>query len=192
MALQVRAIAKAEQSFRKADDALAKDLGSAMRTLRAASLAKKGASGGGGGGAADGAAADGALSGLRSLVGGGGGGAKLVRSLQDRRMANELAFLASLSATLTPEQASLVHYMLHHIVHCTVHCIAHHTVQSTVHCSRPNRPRASAPRSSPQAPSSRPTSRAAAAPRPSRASPTPRPPRAPPPSTYTCSRSSAT
>merc|ERR1740130_2673456 len=56
----VRAIAKAEQSFRKADDALAKDLGSAMRTLRAASLAKKGGGGGGGGGgAADGAAADG-------------------------------------------------------------------------------------------------------------------------------------
>lgn len=93
----VREIAKAEQQFRKIDDAIAKELAGAMRTLRASSLAKKGN--------ASGAMA---LPGMSSspAFGGGGDGQKTVRSLQDRRMTNELAFLASLSNTLQPEQAS--------------------------------------------------------------------------------------
>jgi signal peptide peptidase SppA len=91
----VREIAKAEQVFRKADDAIAKELASAMRTLRATSLAKK-------------ANASGAftLPGTSSSPFSGGDDQKKVRSLQDRRMTNELAFLSSLSNTLQPEQAS--------------------------------------------------------------------------------------
>jgi signal peptide peptidase SppA len=92
----VRQIAKAEQQFRKIDEAVGKELAAAMRTLRAASLAKK-------------ANASNAMSlpGMSSSpFSGGGDGQKTVRSLQDRRMANELAFLSSLSNTLQPEQAS--------------------------------------------------------------------------------------
>ena len=107
----VREIAKAEKQFRKTDETIAKELAGAVRTLRAESLAKKSNAGGGAGamGLLGNLSLPDSLPGLRSpspFSGGEGSHRKTVRSLQDRRMANELAFLAALSNKLQPEQAS--------------------------------------------------------------------------------------
>lgn len=110
----MRAIAKAEQSFRKADTAIAKELASATRTLRAASLAKKG---GASAGQDDGENGLPLAEKLKALVGGGGDGQKAVRALQDRRMSNELAFLSSLSNTLNPEQVTASSTCSHSLQH---------------------------------------------------------------------------
>ena len=66
----VREIVKAEQQFRKIDDAIAKELAGAMRTLRASSLAKKGN--------ASGAMALPGMSSSPAFGGGGDGQSKLV------------------------------------------------------------------------------------------------------------------
>ena len=107
----VREIAKAEKQFRKTDEAIAKELAGAVRTLRAESLAKKSNAGGGAGAMAllGNLSLPDSLPSLRSpspFSGGEGSHRKTVRSLQDRRMANELAFLTALSNKLQPEQAS--------------------------------------------------------------------------------------
>ena len=106
---EVQAIGKAEEKFRKADAKIGKRLEAKTRQLRARSLSKskKTKAGGADGGKAD---ADGDDSGgplgamMASL--GGGGLDKEVLKLQQAKMAAELSFLSSLSATLSAEQAA--------------------------------------------------------------------------------------